>query len=565
MMSRGKQYDDIYNGALMYSDGTNMPYALFNGRYIKEPAGPVDESVLSFNEVDSWKNSSDEVKRNIYTYMKEFNVSDHYITSLSQTQLDDMYNFIHTRNDVPKYYIMKSIGFDSITGEDKKSNDPKIKQKIEETRNQIKNHIMKNGSLRTAVFGTTNNQHMQDVNTTTSPMITFYRSTAPSLTEDSHAVSLVGWDDNFSKDNFVGISEKPKHDGAYLAVNSWGESWGPQHGYLWISYDDYTIEENVDGVTEIRNKKANVDEMVVDIVNQAEYTGKEIKPQITCKFGNDGEKLEEHLDYEIIDTVTDNINAGKKSLTLKGIGRFQGEREIAYEIKPRALTVTADSKTKKSGKTDPELTYKISRTIDGQTPKFTGKLQRQSGEAEGTYEITQGTLALEDDMSSGFKASNYTIKFVPGKFTIGQNAGTGTENVGYEFVEYNGKQYLKNIYDKTSSLELKNSISTNGTMKIYKNNSEISMDTSTIIETGMIIKIELGSAQKEYIAVVKGDTNCDGKCSIQDMLLINKHRLNKLSLNGEKLLAGDVNGDSVANFRDMLLINKYRLGKIFEL
>ena len=58
----------------------------------------------------------------------------------------------------------------------------------------------------------------------------------PKGTSVNHAVTLVGWDDNYSKDNFNEASEVTA-DGAWIARNSWGEDWG-EDGYFYISYQN---------------------------------------------------------------------------------------------------------------------------------------------------------------------------------------------------------------------------------------------------------------------------------------------------------------------------------------
>jgi C1A family cysteine protease len=52
-----------------------------------------------------------------------------------------------------------------------------------------------------------------------------------------HAITVVGWDDTFSRKNFSKEC-RPDADGAFLVKNSWGDQWG-EKGYFWISYEEY--------------------------------------------------------------------------------------------------------------------------------------------------------------------------------------------------------------------------------------------------------------------------------------------------------------------------------------
>lgn len=102
------------------------------------------------------------------------------------------------------------------------------------------------------------------------------------------------------------------------------------------------------------------------------------------------------------DAITGNYELVPGVLTITGAS-----------ITPRDLTVTPNGgQNKKFGAEDPTLHSTNSGRVPGQIPDFSGALSRAEGEDVGQYDITLGTLALIDHFSSGFKASNYTLKMV---------------------------------------------------------------------------------------------------------------------------------------------------------
>ncbi len=58
-------------------------------------------------------------------------------------------------------------------------------------------------------------------------------------TTTNHEVAVIGWDDNFSKENFK-ANRRPTNDGAWLIKNSYGKGYGDD-GYMWLSYEDTSV------------------------------------------------------------------------------------------------------------------------------------------------------------------------------------------------------------------------------------------------------------------------------------------------------------------------------------
>lgn len=63
----------------------------------------------------------------------------------------------------------------------------------------------------------------------------------------NHAITIVGWDDDFSKDNFI---TKPEIDGAWIVRDAQSEAFGDK-GYLYVSFKSISMGENPYVFTEV--------------------------------------------------------------------------------------------------------------------------------------------------------------------------------------------------------------------------------------------------------------------------------------------------------------------------
>ncbi len=103
----------------------------------------------------------------------------------------------------------------------------------------VKDRLMQFGALYLSYHSFPSNYYFNDEG-----MQSYYTDGSPINPNDdlnaSHAVTLIGWDDNFSRENFA-PEMRPENDGAWLIKNSWGEYNGSYaegyEGYFWMSYE----------------------------------------------------------------------------------------------------------------------------------------------------------------------------------------------------------------------------------------------------------------------------------------------------------------------------------------
>lgn len=221
------------------------------------------------------------------------------------------------------------------------------------------------------------------------------------------------------------------------------------------SYDNIKITVE-DGYLEIQPKSISPDQegtpedqktgIVVTNPEDSKYDGQEHKNQIEVKDTKTGKTLTKDTDYTL-QYSGDVVNAGKVTITVKGIGNYTGEFSRDYHITPRNVTLTSATDRKPYDGT-PLINNKV--TVDGDgfaqgedaTYDVTGT-QTQPGESKNTftYELKEGTLE-----------SNYNIKKVEGKLTV-----TGSDTITVD---------LATLIQKELTLKEESSLPQDATFKV---------------------------------------------------------------------------------------------------
>ena len=117
--------------------------------------------------------------------------------------------------------------------------------------------------------------------------------------------------------------------------------------------------------------------------------------------------------------------------------------------------------------------------------------------------------------------------------------------------------YLTEGTTATTFINMINEKSASATVIVKdKSNNKIE---NVALSTGDTISITSGTDTKDYTIVIKGDINGDGKITIIDLLMVQKHILNYSQFTGTSKAACDVNYDNTINIIDLLIVQKHIL------
>ena len=117
---------------------------------------------------------------------------------------------------------------------------------IDNSADSLKQKILQNGAATFSYYDDYNDFVHQSISGTgySEDRTSYYQATK---TNSNKTVTVVGWDDDYSRDNF-NTDQRPNANGAWLVKASWGDQWA-DGGYYWISYEDPSIDQMVSFVS----------------------------------------------------------------------------------------------------------------------------------------------------------------------------------------------------------------------------------------------------------------------------------------------------------------------------
>ena len=178
---------------------------------------------------------------------------------------------------------------------------------------------------------------------------------------------------------------------------------------------NYTVAETIGTLTvtaqSIDPENPDYKGITVDAPTDVEYTGADQTWLPTVTDGN-GKALVKDTDYTVTYDNEDRTNVtGIITVTINGAGNYAGTITRTYQITPKPVTITTESKTRAFDGTALTAGGKVEGIVSGETYGFkTTGSQTYVGSSQNTYEMVWADSEVEGTSGTyTAKSTNYTV------------------------------------------------------------------------------------------------------------------------------------------------------------
>ena len=203
--------------------------------------------------------------------------------------------------------------------------------------------------------------------------------------------------------------------------------------YLRVLTATYTENDNYEVQVNPGNFKITPQGITADAPSDVVYNGQEQKqaPVVTGEDG--GRTLVEGVDYEL--TYSGDVtNAGSVTVTVTGIGNYEGTIKLEYEITPLPIEITAGSLHEtyngSAWKVEESSITSASKLVGGATYSVTFENNERT-------DVGRQDVLAKDAVVSGDKTENYAFTYMPGSIKIDPASLKAQDP---EDVVYNGQE-----------------------------------------------------------------------------------------------------------------------------
>ena len=482
------------------------------------------------------------------------------------------------------------------------------KDSLNAARNIIKEHLVTKGAITSITAA--NQSKYYDINNIFKA--TSYNCNSTSERRD-HAITIVGWDDNYSKRNFKDGC-RPSEDGAYLILNSYGSE-NFDHGYIYISYEDFFIESEIYGI----QSSSKVD---YDKIYQHDFYGGIF--QVTAKgmstgyygatFKRDNSKNDLLNDvgvtlskYSKVEIYVNPTGTDMKLDDMIKIGESQATLAPGYHrIKVKQTELTSDefAIVVKQYNQNEDFSFQVEAKVSGTAFGNVSSENRSYFSANGNSWRKLSTLSVGGiDMSTAdvcikaftnekekppeYPPENPPVedpedppenppeeepkdppenppvedpedppeeepKDPPENPPVETPEDPPVEEDIFKSSEYVIKdEHIFNIVHETTKSKFIKNITTNLKMNIFTEDDKEVTNDNDLIKTGMKLKLSNG---KSYNLIVRGDINKDGKVTLTDIskLILHYNESKAFILKDQySLKACDMNFDGEITLTDI--------------